>query len=348
MGHDTRDDDPHRDLRGVLHDVSNALTVVLGWVSEARAAGMSHERAAHALELAEESALAAKNLARRAIGGQFVEREALAMDVCRRVGRALAVEAAKSGVAIVCDGTATTATIDLADDAEQILLNLAMNALAHAPEGSIVRITATAPVAGSVVVDVVDQGPGVTEGRRVSIFEGETTRPGGTGTGLRHARALARAAGGDLLLVAPGPGAHFRLTWPLAHASVPAVKIAPRPSATLEGKRVLILDDDVAITDLLETSLEAKGATVAVARSARELESTLAGDHDAALVDLSPIATDVDGAVRRILARIPRVVLVTGSADSVPEGLSAAGVLVVRKPFEMAEIVEVLTRAAPG
>lgn len=344
MGQDSRDDDPHRDLRGALHDVSNALTVVLGWVSEARLPGASRERAAQALELAEESALAAKNLARRAIGGQFVDREALAMDLCRRVARALSVEAARSGVSLVCDGTATGATVDRADDAEQILLNLVMNALAHAPEGSVVRMTTTAPAAGSVVVDVVDQGPGVTEGRRVSIFEGETTRPGGTGTGLRHARALARAAGGDLLLVAPGPGAHFRLTWPLAHASVPVVRVAPRPSATLEGKRVLVLDDDVAIADLLEASLEAKGATVSVARSARELEATLAREHDAALVDLSPIAADVDGAVRRILARVARVVLVTGSADSVPESLSAAGVLVVRKPFEMAEIVEVLTR----
>jgi hypothetical protein len=28
--------DPHKDLAGVLHDVSNALTFLLGWVGEAR------------------------------------------------------------------------------------------------------------------------------------------------------------------------------------------------------------------------------------------------------------------------------------------------------------------------
>ena len=86
------------------------------------------------------------------------------------------------------------------------------------------------------------------------------------------------------------------------------------------------------------------------ATDAKNLALTAAAD--ALLAETAAVlaanATDVDGAVRRILARIPRVVLVTGSADSVPEGLSAAGVLVVRKPFEMAEIVEVLTRVAPG
>ncbi|MBL8608019.1 MAG: hypothetical protein JNL38_11905 [Myxococcales bacterium] len=343
MSRDDRDDDPHRDLRGVLHDVSNALTVVLGWVSEARAEGTSPERVAQALELAEESARVAKGMARRAIGGAWAPREARALEVCQRVVRALGVEASRHDVRIVCDGVDDEKLLRAADDAEQVLINLVLNALAHAPTDSVIRVTVSVPEK-DVVIDVVDQGPGVDEGRRISIFEGETTRPGGSGNGLRHARALARAAGGNLLLLQEGAGAHFRLVWPPAGGSVPRARVAGRPSAVLEGKRVLVLDDDVAITDLLETSLEAKGAEVCVVRTKGELERALPSGHDAALVDLSPIAADVEGSVRAVLGAVPRVVVVTGSADSVPEALSAAGVLVVRKPFELHEIVEVLTR----
>ena len=60
--------DPHRDVTGALHDVSNALTVLLGWVTEARAASASPEQLAHALAIIEDRARAARDLARRAIG----------------------------------------------------------------------------------------------------------------------------------------------------------------------------------------------------------------------------------------------------------------------------------------
>jgi signal transduction histidine kinase len=80
--------------------------------------------------------------------------------------------------------------------------------------------------AGSAVVDVMDDGPGVAEQDRERIFErlvrldaARSADAGGSGLGLAIARGTARAHGGDLVCLpvpAPGHGADLRLTLPLA------------------------------------------------------------------------------------------------------------------------------------
>ena len=99
------------------------------------------------------------------------------------------------------------------------------------------------------------------------------------------------------------------------------------------------------MTDLLEAALGARGAEVTVARTAAELDARLQATHGAVLVDLSPIATDPSGAVERmrLRAKDAAIVLITGSAERIPPGLE--GTTWVRKPFEVAEVVEVLVQA---
>ena len=91
--------DPHRDVTGALHDVSNELTVMLGWIGEARAQGASREAIEDALRIVEQRARAARDLARRAIGATPVvdEEEPLGTLVAHAL-RVLAVEAQRAGV----------------------------------------------------------------------------------------------------------------------------------------------------------------------------------------------------------------------------------------------------------
>ena len=173
---------------------------------------------------------------------------------------------------------------------------------------------------------------------------------------------MARAAGGELELVAVGAepatptraGARFRLRWPRVESTLPRAPLsAPRP-AVLAGTRVLIVEDDADVAALLESALGARGAHVVVARTAEELALRATETHDAALVDLSPIANDVRGAVDSLRKGSPNVALVfiSGSALGLPEGLESemGEVRWVRKPFEVGEIVAALTetRAAAG
>jgi len=110
---------------------------------------------------------------------------------------------------------------------------------------------------------------------------------------------------------------------------------------------VLVVEDDADVAALLESALGARGARVVVARTAEELMLRAKDTHDAALVDLSPIAQDVRGAVEALRKGSPDVALVfiSGSAVGLPEGLDgeAGEIRWVRKPFEVAEIVAALT-----
>jgi CheY-like chemotaxis protein len=342
----TEPSDPHRDLAGVLHDVSNALTVLLGWVAEARAPDATAESIAYALTIIEQRARIARDLARHAIGSPRIDEQREIGIIVEEVGRALVVAAQHTGTRLVVTGGDVLAKVAGALDVSQVLTNLVLNAFAYAPSGTSIEVTVVADDEQCTIV-VVDDGPGVAIERRDDIFNGDSLRPGGTGVGLRHSRALARAWGGDVeLMLHEGRGARFRVTWPRIDA-IPRPPMSTSRVANLSGLRVLVVEDDMAVTQLLETALEARGASVTIATTAAELTASLdAGSYDAALIDLSPIKADAPGAIARLRARNPlaAVVLVTGNADALPVTLADDTVELVRKPFEIREVLAVLGR----
>jgi CheY-like chemotaxis protein len=340
--------DPHRDVTGALHDISNALTVLLGWVSEARTGRASRAELYHALAIIEDRARSARDLARRAIGSQVVveQREQEVATVVHDVVEALSVEAQRAQVEFVVNGNCSGASMPLAADASQVLTNILMNALAWAPPESQVTIDLASTLSG-VEVTVRDEGPGVAPSQKDRIFDGATTREGGAGVGLKHARAVARAAGGDIDLVsnAVSSGATFRVRWPKSEPPMPAAPVSSPRAPVLAGTRVLVVEDDVGVAMLLEAALGARGAEVIVAHTASELAARAGDRHDAALVDLSPIAHDVSGAVELLRRGSPEVaiVFISGSSARLPDEVEEEGVRWIRKPFEIGEIVAALT-----
>ncbi|HEX4516099.1 MAG TPA: ATP-binding protein [Polyangiaceae bacterium] len=348
MTDDSKRDDPKRDALGALHEVSNALTVLLGWVAEARDPSAAPEDVKQALRIVEQRARAARDLARRAIGAKVPPPGDAEIDaLLAEVAESLRLEAERVQVKIACSGDGHGCRIPLGEDLAQIVTNLALNAFAFAPKGSELRIiVSVAP--REVTVDVQDEGPGLTGERTFTVFEGDTTRQGGAGVGLRHARAMARAAGGDLQLLetlGTQTGATFRVSWP---RDVPTSVGEPRASRPklqiLAGTRILIVEDDRDVTTLLESALEARGAEVTIAHTAEELAARIASDHTAVLVDLSPIADDVAGALAMVKrqAKDAAIVFITGSAEALPEGMENAAW--VRKPFEVGELVTILSK----
>ncbi|MFI9577210.1 ATP-binding protein [Microbispora rosea] len=105
----------------------------------------------------------------------------------------------------------------------QVLGNLMSNATTHTPEGTPITVRAGSQD-GAAFIEVADKGPGLTPEQAARVFERfyradpSRTRPaGGSGLGLAIVESLVRAHGGEVgVKTAPGAGATFRVTLPLA------------------------------------------------------------------------------------------------------------------------------------
>jgi hypothetical protein len=114
-----------------------------------------------------------------------------------------------------------------AQQIEQAVANLGLNALQAMPQGGCLRIS-TRLEGENVAITVCDTGPGIPEELRERVFEPFfSTKVTGTGLGLPLVREIALAHGGDLSLQSPlGEGACFTLVLPLAAA-------LPRPESLI-------------------------------------------------------------------------------------------------------------------
>jgi CheY-like chemotaxis protein len=327
-----------------------------------------------ALEVARTHARLGYGIARQAIGAEVPDgasSQAGARATATTAITGVTPEATRRGVELVIDSvTSGHQEIASVGPALQILTNLLLNAIAFTPRGR--KVTLKVRDDGShAIFTVQDQGPGIPEDRIDSIFEGPvSTRRGGAGVGLRHSHSLAESHGGSLCILPPGSatttpvaplamlshatvgnrasdhGACFELRWPLAEA-----RSSTRPQqpvvASVRGARVLVLEDDAAVRSLIELALEARGAEPVLAANQREFErALLIGGFDTALVDLSPISDCASAVLERLCLANPgiSVILISGVASGVPDEIASQVAAWVRKPFEMGEVLDVMSR----
>lgn len=112
-----------------------------------------------------------------------------------------------------------------------------------------------------VVVDVDDDGPGVAPWIRDRMFEPfATTRGAGRGLGLAAVAGVARSHGGAVRVQALDPGVRFSLYLPAAGVPRRAPDLAPpRVAPVSGGGRVLVVDDEPLVHDVLPSMLQAIG-----------------------------------------------------------------------------------------
>lgn len=128
----------------------------------------------------------------------------------------LAPEAARAGITLHVAGDEKVVARADADLLQQVFVNLVRNAIHAGRRGGNVRLEARREN-GLVVLDVIDDGPGVAADMVPRLFDPfATSKPAGRGTGLGLAisRSILQQLGGSLRLVEtpPGTGAIFRAT----------------------------------------------------------------------------------------------------------------------------------------
>jgi two-component system NtrC family sensor kinase len=263
------------------------------------------------------------------------------------------------------------------DHLVQVLLNLLLNAQ-QAMEGQAGerRIRVAAGVCGGsgeaeparvVWLTVEDTGPGVPDALRERLFEPFfTTKEGGQGTGLglSISRGLLQEHGGSLQLESTRPGATcFRLTLPLVRPTTePAAARVPPPAATDDAvslppadtaalARVLVVDDDPDMAELVLATLETAGYEVAIAESGSvALELLAEARFDAVVGTLHLPDLDALALQQALLERQPalatRSLYLTGDAlsERVAQLLRQLGRPHLEKPFTRAALLQEVRR----
>lgn len=207
---------------------------------------------------------------------------------------------------------------------------------------------------GRAVLEVADTGPGIRPEIRERIFEAFfTTKPlgEGTGLGLSLCQAIVDEHGGSIAVESlPGQGATFRVELPVAEAPTPApgTEAAAR-RAPAAGRRVLVVDDEPEIVQVLADILRVGGHQVETAANGVEALARLeAGDIELVISDIRMPELDGVGLCREVERRYPhlrrRFVLISGDILG-PETrafLDEAGLPSLTKPFTPADVHRVV------
>ncbi len=244
----------------------------------------------------------------------------------------------------------------------QILFNLGSNAIKFTAEGGVI-IKAQCFWPKGVMLSVLDSGPGMTEEQQRKLFQrfvqadGIKTAQqyGGSGLGLAICKELAALMQGDIQIESePGRGSTFTVCLPLdAVDDVP--EAMPQSTArispdTMPGYRLLLVEDDETIVQVISTLLSAQGHSVVCARHALEaMAQTVQHAFDAIFCDL-----DLPGMSGLELTKLWReqglqtpVIALTArtQSDAEQQCLEAGMSSFLRKPVSGDQLQQALLRA---
>jgi len=359
-------------LATVSHELRTPLNAMLGWAQIAL--GKATPELERPLQIIARNARAQSRLIEDMIDISRIVSGQLRLDLVS-TSVAAAIEGAVEALRPVAEakGVSLTTTVGVvgniaadADRLQQMVWNLLSNAIKFTSKGGSVALDAMR-AEGRVIVRVSDTGTGIPADLLPAIFEpfrqadGSTTRRhGGLGLGLTIVRQLVEGHGGTVRVESAGVdrGATFTLDLP-----APAVIPTPadrKPSAanlhgteSLEGLKLLVVDDDADSRLLLAEILSRRGAVVACAASAREALVRISEFRPNVLLsDLG--MPDVDGytfirQVRELLpecgGRIPALALTAfARADDSKRALAAGFQLHLPKPVDADSLVSAVAR----
>lgn len=247
----------------------------------------------------------------------------------------------------------------------QALLNLLRNAdqaVAEVPvQARAIEVRAWAFGRDAVRVDIVDHGPGIPYDVRPHLFEPffSSRRSGqGMGLGLAVVQAVAAAHGGRVDVIdTPGGGATFAVILPGVQseaapedrpATTRAPESVPTPTTDLNGRLLLIVDDEAILRMSLARYCTRHGLVVLEAADADSARAVIADQNpDFVLLDLHfPGGGGV--AVLQTIgdqhpALLPRTILMSGDLDGgASQWIGGGYARVLTKPFEPRVLIETL------
>ena len=358
-------------LATLSHELRTPLTAIYGWVDILRNSALDESKVSKALEVIDRNVRAQTrlvddllNVSRIITGNLKIELAWIdplpfiqtAVDSIRPAVEAKSIE-------LVTHLDQNVGSI-FADPArwQQVLWNLLANAVKFTHSGG--RITVDFGRIGSQAqLSIADSGEGIEPEFLPHVFDrftqadsSSTRRHGGLGLGLAIVRHIVELHGGRVIVHSEGrgKGSTFIVQLPIPLARQEALPTEKGESSSLEGLRVLLVEDDDDTREVVSAALARYGASVIEAASAAEaLQLFVKKSPDILVTDLG--MPDMDG--YELLSKIrsesggrdiPAVALTAfAGAEDKQKSLRAGFHAHLSKPISVKELIAAIDDSAP-
>ncbi len=358
-------------VSGIAHELNNPLTSIQGYAQLLSTRNSAAERLSDAQRIAQEAERAGGIVKNLLVFARETKPERSLVDLNEVVKRTLALRSYERNLENIIVETNLDPdlprTIADAAQLQQVILNIVGNseqAIRQGRGSGRVGIATRRLTKSRILLEVTDDGPGIPPDVAARIFDPFfTTKPAGVGTGLGLSivYGIVQEHGGEITVEsAPHQGTTVRVelsaslspvdSREAASVSSLSLKAATLPflqpsGITLQRERVLVIEDEPTVAQLLADILTGEGYAVDVLLDSREgLERLRNTCYGLAICDLK--MPHVDGpAIFRELRRIGsdmqhRLLFVTGDTMSprTLDFLNSSGMPYLAKPFLVEEL----------
>lgn len=374
----------------VSHELRTPLNAIAGWVQILGKQGLDADFFTQGLETIERNVKSQARIIEDILDISRIITGKLKLEVTR-VNLAPLLEAAMDTVRLAADAKAIGLQLildcpeaEVAGDAnrlQQIIWNLLSNAIKFTPKGGTVTISLAVSDA-QAEIQVSDNGKGIEAEFLPFVFDRfrqadstSTRQHGGLGLGLAIVRHLVEIHGGMVWANSPGKqqGATFSIRLPLlrshdpepvsidheAQDSAAAEEIPVRGSnhksnhqrISLQGHRILIVDDDSDAREMLTILLTQQGAEIRASHSSKEALKVLTQWQPHVMVsDIGMPGEDGYSLIEQLRAlevadggSIPAIALTGYASPTDKEKLLSVGYqLHISKPVDIDELIKAI------
>ena len=351
---------------GVAHDFNNVLAVVLGNIQLLlyQLDHLSPEEIREGLKIIEQSSKDGAETVRRIqeFTGVRRDKEFVSLSLNEIITEVVNItqprwkdQTQKRGIQVGLAAQLGEIPLIMGSPSElrEVLTNIIFNAVDAMPEGGKLTIATQPQAEGWVEVRIADTGIGMTEEVKKRIFDPFFTTKGVTnsGLGMSVSYGIIKRHGGEILIESElGKGTTFIIHLPTGYGEEETAVKEVTPIKESRQARILVIDDEDSVRDILSRMLKTKGHQVVVASNGEEgIEQFRSQPFDLVFTDLGMpkiSGWEVGKTIKGINPKVPIAMITGWGMELDREKMSESGIdLIVSKPFNFDQVIHLVSEA---